>query len=67
MGAAVKGKPPSFVEWRMCKRKIRHASRTAASRQARRCERARGGELFVYRCPLCSGWHTTRQAQGSDR
>lgn len=44
---------------RSCERKVRHEDPGAAWAMVKRLHRTKGdqGNLQVYRCPFCGGWH----------
>jgi hypothetical protein len=59
--------PPPKKPIVTCASKRRHpdelTARAAASLHLERKEM--GDELFVYRCPICDGWHLTGNQQGA--
>lgn len=50
-----------------CYRKKRYSDSEFAERVARQCKEQRGVALRAYFCPVCSGFHLTknREAQGT--
>ena len=45
-----------------CQGKVSYPSQRAANRTLQRCSQERGTSLRVYECPICDGWHLTKQA-----
>lgn len=52
-------------EYRKCARKARYADRGVALKHGRRSMAERyDGQLWIYRCSFCKGWHLTRWDNG---
>lgn len=45
--------------WRECGSKVRYRDAGEAGKAAKKCMRARGGELDFYWCTYCNGYHLT--------
>lgn len=52
---------PLWRYHRDCRRKHRFARKPIAKARARSIRKAGNGELYVYACPHCDGFHLTKQ------
>ena len=43
-----------------CEDKHAYPTKAIAKQHAAQCLKARGIELFVYKCPHCKAWHLTK-------
>jgi len=52
---------PIKTQERMCHGKQRYPAEITALIEAQKCAAARKIALRVYQCPVCKGWHMTKQ------
>jgi len=58
---------PGKFKYFSCSRKVRYATQSEATRQARKAEKERGVEIRVYFCNFCNGYHLTKQMRRGKR
>lgn len=59
----MKRRPATIAECK-CSWKRRFESERIARVRAAEAEAVAGQPIYVYRCPICKGWHLTKNAQG---
>lgn len=59
------GKLVAVIE-RSCATKVRYNDDIVARAVGQIEQRAAGYKLYIYPCPICRGWHLTKQPQRKD-